>query len=174
MEQFLASWGSEIILTLLTSGALFFCRSLYKQNKELKQIKADEQNRQYRQMILNEISPIIDEISKAETEIKNLDKEIKDSLQSLRKSLSSEHDQMYKDLNKVQEHNEENFKLIVNSYKFRLIQLCKTHLADNYITQSDFDQISEMYKVYHGLGGNGQAQEYYNKVLALDIKPNDK
>jgi hypothetical protein len=28
-----------------------------------------------------------------------------------------------------------------------------------------------MYKLYHGLGGNGQAQEYYEKVLRLDVHP---
>ena len=28
-----------------------------------------------------------------------------------------------------------------------------------------------MYKLYHGLGGNGQAQEYYDKVLELELKP---
>jgi len=27
-----------------------------------------------------------------------------------------------------------------------------------------------MYKLYHGLGGNGQAQEYYEKVLKLEMK----
>ena len=31
-----------------------------------------------------------------------------------------------------------------------------------------------MYKLYHGLGGNGQAQEYYEKVLELEIKPNNE
>ena len=71
---------------------------------------------------------------------------------------------------KVEDENIRNLNLIVNSYKFRLIQLCKTHLRDGYITESDFEQITEMYKLYHGLGGNGQAQEYYDKVLELDIK----
>jgi hypothetical protein len=60
--------------------------------------------------------------------------------------------------------------LIINSYKFRLIQLCKSHLRDGYITESDFEQITEMYKLYTGLGGNGQAEEYYDKVLDLQIK----
>ena len=59
--------------------------------------------------------------------------------------------------------------LIVDSYKFRLIQLCKTHLRDGYITQDAFEQITEMYKLYHGLGGNGQAQDYYERVMELEI-----
>ena len=51
----------------------------------------------------------------------------------------------------------------------RLIQLCKTHLRDGYITQDAFEQITEMYKLYHGLGGNGQAQDYYERVMELEI-----
>jgi hypothetical protein len=82
----------------------------------------------------------------------------------------SENAELFLNLNEIQAKNDENFKLIINSYKFRLIQLCKTHLRDGYITESDFEQITEMYKLYHGLGGNGQAQEYYDKVLELDIK----
>ena len=80
---------------------------------------------------------------------------------------------MYKDLENVQSGNIRNFNLIINSYKFRLIQLCKTHLKDNFITEEDFEQITEMYKLYHGLGGNGQAQEYYEKVLQLEIRERD-
>ena len=77
---------------------------------------------------------------------------------------------MYKDLNKIQDNNVRNFNLIINSYKFRLIQLCKSHLKDGYITENDFEQITEMYKLYKGLGGNGQAQEYYDKVLLLEVR----
>ena len=86
--------------------------------------------------------------------------------------LSAEHthEHMYDDLKKIQQGNDRNFELILNSYKFRLIQLCKTHIKDGYISEHDFEQITEMYKLYTGLGGNGQAQEYYDKVIALEIK----
>ena len=121
-------------------------------------------------MILNEIEPIIDELSKAEDEIKHLDADIQTQISVLKATAESEHKHMYKDLNRIQANNDRNFNLIINSYKFRLIQLCKSHLRDGFITQADFDQITEMYKLYHGLGGNGQAQEYYDKVLELEIK----
>lgn len=77
---------------------------------------------------------------------------------------------MYDDLEKIQDGNEKNFKLILNSYKFRLIQLCKTHLHDGFITSSDFEQLTEMYKLYAGMGGNGQAKEYYDKVMDLEVR----
>jgi hypothetical protein len=42
-------------------------------------------------------------------------------------------------------------------------------LRDGYISQDEFDQVTEMYKLYHGLGGNGQAQDYYERVMELEI-----
>jgi hypothetical protein len=59
--------------------------------------------------------------------------------------------------------------IIQGSYKFRLIHLCKTYIRQQYITQDQFDQLSEFYKVYAELGGNGQAAEFYDKVLDLPI-----
>ena len=129
-----------------------------------------DQNRQYRQMILDEIEPIINEITRLKSEITKVDTDAKVALTQFRAEADATKQSMYDDLNEIQAKNDENFKLIINSYKFRLIQLCKTHLRDGYITESDFEQITEMYKLYHGLGGNGQAQEYYDKVLELDIK----
>lgn len=60
--------------------------------------------------------------------------------------------------------------LIVASYRFRLIQLCKIYLKQKYLTQDQYDQLTEFYKVYEGLGGNGQAKEYYEKAVRLEIR----
>jgi cell division protein FtsB len=62
---------------------------------------------------------------------------------------------MYEELEKIQEENERRFALILNSYKFRLIQLCKFHLRDGYISAEDYDQVSEMHTLYKSMGGNG-------------------
>ena len=60
--------------------------------------------------------------------------------------------------------------LIVASYRFRLIQLCKIYLKQKYMTQDQYDQLTEFYKLYEGLGGNGQAKEYYEKTVKLEIR----
>ena len=133
-----------------------------------------DQNRQYRQMIVDEIEPIIDELARLKNEINEVNIHTKTSLTALETKEEIEHKHMYEDLDDIQTENIKNFNLIINSYKFRLIQLCKTHLRDDYITESDFEQITEMYKLYHGLGGNGQAQEYYEKVLQLDVRSDEK
>ena len=169
----LAEYGLELLFGLVSAGALAFCKHLWSKNKELEKLQKEDENRKYRQMVLNEIEPILDELAKAEDDIKHLDADVKASIASLKSTAEIEHKHMYKDLNRIQGNNDRNFNLIINSYKFRLIQLCKSHLRDNYIIESDFEQITEMYKLYHGLGGNGQAQEYYDKVLQLEIIPDN-
>lgn len=168
--EILTKYALEIFFGLVSAGALAFCKHLYSKNKKLEEMQKADQNRQYRQMILDEIEPIINEITRLKSEITKVDTDAKVALTQFKTEADITKQHMYDDLNKIQAKNDENFKLIINSYKFRLIQLCKTHLRDGYITESDFEQITEMYKLYHGLGGNGQAQEYYDKVLELDIK----
>ena len=50
------------------------------------------------------------------------------------------------------------FIRVDNQLKVLVIFLC-----DNF-------QITEMFKLYSGLGGNGQAEEYYERVLALPLR----
>ena len=64
---------------------------------------------------------------------------------------------------------EKMWTLLIDSYKFRLIELCKVHLADGFMTQSEYDQLTEFYKVYTGFGGNGQAKQYYDKTIILPV-----
>lgn len=103
-----------------------------------------------------------------------LERERKDNL---RNTVREELEPVIEEINRLQSRVEkcetkeqEDVKIILHSYKFRLIQLCQTYLRQQYLTQSQFDQLSEFYKVYHDLGGNGQAQEYYEKVMKLAIR----
>ena len=169
--EILTNYALEIFFGLVSAGALAFCKHLYSKNKKLEEMQKADQNRQYRQMILDEIEPIVDELSRLKSEIVGVDNNAKVMVNQLKADADATHNVMYKDLQKVKDENVRNLNLIVNSYKFRLIQLCKTHLRDNFITEADFEQITQMYKMYHGHGGNGQAQEYYEKVLKLEIKP---
>ena len=169
--EIINQYALEIFFGLVSAGALAFFRHLFKQNKELKDIKEEEKNRQYRKMIVDEIEPIIAEITRLNKEISNMEQKGQNTIKDLKRAEEDAHEVMYEDLEKTHAETLKAFELIINSYKFRLIQLCKTHLRDGYITESDFEQITEMYKLYHGLGGNGQAQEYYEKVIKLEIHP---
>ena len=160
--EILTEYGLEIFFGLVSAGCLAFCKHLWSQKKELEKKEKEDMNRLHRQMILDEIEPITQELLIVK---QNLEK----GLQNAQHQADVTHAQMYKDLEVITKKNDKNLELIINSYKFRLIQLCKTHLRDGWITQDEFDQISEMYKLYHGLGGNGQAQQYYDRVMELDI-----
>jgi uncharacterized protein YdeI (YjbR/CyaY-like superfamily) len=168
--EILAKYALEIIFGLISAGALAFCKHLWSQNKELVKMQKADQSRQYRQMIVDEIEPIVEELTRLKEEINQIESKGKDKVNELEHASEEEHKQMYQDLEKTHAETLKALSLIINSYKFRLIQLCKCHLRDGYITAEDFEQVSEMYKLYHGLGGNGQAQEYYEKVLKLEMK----
>ena len=168
--EILTKYALEIIFGLISTGALAFCKYLWSKNKELVKMQKADQSRQYRQMIVDEIEPIVEELTRLKEEINQIESKGRDKVNELEHASEEEHKQMYQDLEKTHAETLKALSLIINSYKFRLIQLCKCHLRDGYITAEDFEQVSEMYKLYHGLGGNGQAQEYYEKVLKLEMK----
>lgn len=181
MVTFIIEHLAEIFFGLLSAGALALCKYFYGKYKKISQYTAEEANRKQRQMILDEIEPIIRDLTEIHAEIEQNKQEAEAEIERNRKKTEKEinelrheeelvHQQMYLDLEKIQNGNEKNFKLILNSYKFRLIQLCKTHLHDGFISNADFEQLTEMYKLYAGMGGNGQAKEYYDKVIDLEVR----
>lgn len=95
MVAILSEYGLELLFGLISAGALAFCKYLWGKNKELEKLQKEDQNRQYRQMILNEIEPIIDELTKVETDIKKLDDSTKTSIANLEAKAESEHEIMY-------------------------------------------------------------------------------
>ena len=170
MSEFITSHLWEIFFSLLTDGSLGFCKYLWNRNKQLEEMRKENQIRQQRQMILDEIEPIVQELTVIHNEISTDRANTQNEFTQMKLNSEHAHDLMYDDLVKIQAGNDKNFTLILNSYKFRLIQLCKTHLKDGYITSHDFDTVQEMYRLYTGLGGNGQAEDYYEKVKALEIR----
>lgn len=79
-------------------------------------------------------------------------------------------EELRKHIRQIENKEKEDLSLIITSYRFRLVQLCKIYLRQGYITQDQYDQLTEFYKLYHSLGGNGQAKEYYEKTMELEIK----
>ena len=54
-------------------------------------------------------------------------------------------------------------------YKYQLINSCKKYISQGYITQYQFDRLSELHKIYHDLGGNSQGDMYFGKATQLKI-----
>lgn len=132
----------EIIFGLISAGALAFCRHLYKQLKEYKSLLQEKRNDNLIDLIDEKLKPILDDIEELRAYIRKIEgKENRD------------------------------LTLIISSYRFRLVQLCKIYIKQGYMTQDQYDQLTEFYKLYHSLGGNGQAKEYYEKTMELEIRP---
>lgn len=139
-EFFLANW-SNILLSLISAGLLAFGRWAWKQMKTYRKMLEDKERTEIDDRIDEKIAPVLQEIEQLREYVRGVDLEEKRKLD-----------------------------LIVASYRYRLVQLCKLYLKQGYMTQEQFEQLSEFYKMYHGLGGNGQAEEYYDKTRALPIK----
>lgn len=141
MLTFVTEHLVEILFGLVSAGALAFCKYLHSQLKNYKKLLAENKDTELEKTIDSRIEPI-------QEEIEELRKYIIET-----KSIETSH-----------------LELIVSSYKFRLVQLCKEYIKQGYITQDQYDQLSEFYRVYSGLGGNGQAKEYYELAMELPIK----
>ena len=60
--------------------------------------------------------------------------------------------------------------LIIDSYKYRLTQLCHLYLGKGFMTYDEYEQLTQMYTLYTKLGGNGQAKLEYERVSQLEIR----
>ena len=126
MEGIFMKYGTEIFFGLVSAGALAFCKYLHKKMKEYQMIIEEREQNETEQIVDAHLEPVVNDIEELRRYIMNID-------------------------------TEENRKmgLIISSYRFRLIQLCKIYLRQQYMTQDQYDQLTEFYKLYTGLGGNG-------------------
>lgn len=153
--EFLSEWGSQIILSLVIAALT------YVLNKNMK--AKDESTKRYQELLAKEAD------TKTKEEIDVQLEPIYKELEDIRKRILSLQDREDKSLSEINQ----NFKLIVASYKYRLIQLCKEFLNQGFMYQYQYEQLNEFYNLYTNLGGNGQAKNYYEKVCnELEIKPN--
>ena len=141
MSAFIAQHFIEIFFGLISAGLLAFCRYIYTQMKMYQKLAEEKTDEELEELIEEHIAPI------------------KEDLNSLRSFVLEE--------NKI---SETHIEIILASYRFRLIQLCQSFLKQGYMTSGQYEQLVEFFKVYAGLGGNGQAKEYYERTLKLPLK----
>lgn len=149
MEALLAEWGTEILFGLISAAVIGYAK--FKNSKLMKAKEVAEQNAAA--LAEQKLDSKIE--GKIEVELEPILQELEDLRQYCRDNENLEKSHM---------------NLIVASYRFRLIQLCKGFLRQEYITEAQMEQLMEFYKLYKGLGGNGQAETYYNKAIALPLK----
>ena len=143
--EFLAQWGLELILGLVGTGITAYFTVKAKEWKAEKQryetLLSEQQSREVETMMETKLEPIYEELEDLRAYIRDA-----------------------KDIEKT------HMSLIIASYRFRLIQLCKEFIRQGFMTEGQYEQLEEFYKVYAGLGGNGKAQNYYERAIALPIR----
>lgn len=149
MLEFLTEWGLEILLgSIIPAITAYFAAQQKKwkaQKQQYETMLAEKENEKAEHMIEEKLEPIYEELEDLRAYIRDTE------------SIEKTH-----------------MALIIASYRFRLIQLCKEFLKQGYLTSAQYDQLSEFYRVYTGLGGNGQAQSYYERAALLPIHEPDE
>ena len=143
---FFAEWGFELLLSLVSAIVLGYAKfkgdKLKKDLDEAKALAKDKERQEIENSIENHLEPIYQELE-------DLRKYIRDT-----KNIEQSH-----------------MNLIIASYRFRLVQLCKGFINQGYMTMDQRTQLDEFYKLYTGLGGNGQAKLYYEQCIQLPPHP---
>lgn len=146
MAAFLAEWGLELLFGLISAIVLGYAKfkgdKLKKDLDEAKKLTEEKKKQEVEDSIENHLEPIYQE------------------LEDLRKYIRET-----KDIEKS------HMNLIIASYRFRLVQLCKGFLNQGYMTMDQRTQLDEFYTLYTGLGGNGQAKIYYEQCINLPPHP---
>ena len=140
MSAWLIQNWSEILLAVVIAGAVGFCKWSWGQVKNYRALLNERENERVDDAIDEKLAPILHEIEELRTYIRNVD------------SLNTHH-----------------LNLIIASYRYRLIQLCRLYLRQGFMTADQYEQINEFYNLYHELGGNGQAQDFYERVKKLPV-----
>ena len=130
----------SILVSLIIAAITTTCGFLWKQVINYKKLLKEQENDKIECAIEEKTQPIIEEIEELRTYIR-----------------------------KTKDQEEEHIKLIISSYKFRLTQLCRIYIRQGYMTQEQYDQLTEFYRLYTALGGNGQAKQYYDKAIDLPV-----
>lgn len=141
MSSFIAEHFIEILFGLISAGLLAFCKHIYSQMNAYRKLAENEKK-------------------------ENLEKTINEHLEPIKQEL---HD-LRSYVLVLEDKEEQRMNLILTSYKFRLVQLCEVYLRKGFLTYGEYEQLNEFYKVYNGLGGNGQGKEYYEKTIKLPIQ----
>lgn len=140
MLEFITTHLLEIIFGLISAGALAFCKHLHSKMKTYKKLTEEKENSTLDNTIETHIEPIRQEI------------------EELRKYVLES--------NKIANNH---MDVILASYRFRLTQLCKAYIQQGFMTNGEYEQLIEFYKVYASLGGNGQAKTYYERAIQLPV-----
>lgn len=142
----------SVILAVITIRINKHFKNKETENAEIAELRARQQHENERNMIREEIKPLVDEIAEIHAELGITNGRIDGCVDTEAQHIAA----------------------IRVSYRYRLVTLCRTYLRQGFITAEQFEQLNEFFTVYRAIGGNGQAETYYNRVIALPIVGEDE
>ena len=161
----MSDWFWKIAASLAVSAILAICGWMAKQVKKGQALQNAAEKTQLVALIDECVDKKLEPINTQIKALQNVDSRIDSKLKPIHEEIQELSEEI-----KVLMLDEEQLKVqLTGSYRFRLIQLCKHHLAQGFMTEDQMDQLSEFFKIYEALGGNGQAKEYYDRTKKLPI-----
>ena len=148
----IAGYIASIIVTLISAFLLFFCRKIYKEFGLGKEYRKEEERQKIRDLIQEETRPIVNELQELYHHVEGIEYDLENCERQERQDVAA----------------------IRVSYRFRLISLCKSYIHKGYMTTAEYEQLSEFFRVYEAIGGNGQAKEWYERACELPIHDDDE
>ena len=132
-----------------------------------------EQDDKTKKAIEVQLEPIYKELEEIRKRVLDLQDYHMSDINLIRKAMDDREDAMRTEAQERLKLIDDNLDLIISSYKYRLVELCKGLEQQGFMYQYQYDHLSEFYHLYRNLGGNGQAQEYFEKVCKeLKTRPN--
>ena len=132
-----------------------------------------EQDDKTKKAIEVQLEPIYKELEEIRKRVFDLQDYHMSDINLIRKAMDDREDAMRTEAQERLKLIDDNLDLIISSYKYRLVELCKGLEQQGFMYQYQYDHLSEFYHLYRNLGGNGQAQEYFEKVCKeLKTRPN--
>ena len=177
MEALLLEWGTEIILSLVIAYLTYhFKKSDSKKDEQMahyQTLLSKESDDKTKKAIEVQLEPIYKELEEIRKRVFTLqDCHISD-VHGIKKAMDDREEAMRVEARENFKLLQDNLDLIISSYKYRLVELCKGLEKQGFMYQYQYDHLNEFYHLYRKLGGNGQAQDYYERVCSeLETKPN--
>lgn len=132
-----------------------------------------EQDEKTKKAVEIQLEPIYKELEEIRKRVFDLQDCHINDIHSIKTAMDDREEAMRSEAEKNFKLLQDNLKLIISSYKYRLVELCKGLEKQGFMYQYQYDHLNEFYHLYRKLGGNGQAQDYYERVCKeLDTKPN--
>ena len=132
-----------------------------------------EQDEKTKKAVEVQLEPIYKELEEIRKRVFDLQDCHVNDVHSIKTAMNDREEAMRSEAEKIFKLLQDNLELIISSYKYRQVELCKGLEKQGFMYQYQYDHLNEFYHLYRKLGGNGQAQDYYERVCKeLDTKPN--